>query len=648
MFHLLSQLSLQYEARGYLASRLHRWRERGDGDEAILRDVESVAGEMARRTDSELREMTVDWRRALRRRERAWPDLVGPAFAAVREAARRATGLFPYPVQVLAGAALVRGDFAEMATGEGKTLAILLPAYVFSLAGRGVHVSTVNSYLAERDAEFAAPVLELLGCSTALLPEQGDPQAKRQAYDADVTYGVGYEFGFDYLRDHLGAIQSERRKKVRSSIANALLDRSDDRRASRVQRPLAFAIVDEVDSVLIDEAGTPLLLSQAGSPDPEAEIPFRAARELARILEAGRDYEGPDSTGRFELTDAGRERVHRRGEFPAESLRRPWSVYVLNALKAEHALLRDRHYLVSDEEKVVIVDEFTGRPHPERTWREGLHQAVEAKEEVPVNPESEGAASITRQRYYREYPHLCGLTGTAVESEGEFFQFFDIGVTPIPPHRPCRRELRPDRIFPGEAARTAALVDEVGERHVEGQPVLVGTRTIEASETIADALREAGLNFRLLSAKHDQEENEIVSGAGRAGSIVIATNMAGRGTHIGLTPEAEAAGGLHVIAVERNESARIDRQLIGRAGRQGQPGGAQFFLCGDDYLLRTFLPVAAEQLAGLSQPEIDARNSFWAGRFLEAQRRAEVLRYRQRFSLHARDERLTQTRASLA
>lgn len=574
-------------------------------------------------------------------------EVVEPAFALLREISRRTTGLFHYDEQVLGGLALVRGGVAEMATGEGKTLAVSLPAFVFSLAGKGVHVVTVNSYLAGRDYEFSKPIFDFCGITIGLLPEGRDatPQGKREAYHCDITYGVGYEFGFDYMRDQLARMRHPGGAPG-EELRYAILDR--ERPEPEVcQRGLEFAIIDEVDSVLIDEAGSPLLISESAREDSSGK-PFFRAKDLAEKLIEGEHFSLDRNRRRIELSQEGRREIFRDDDvIPWNELRRPWEVYVVNALKAEYLFHRDEHYVV-EEDKVVIVDEFTGRRFEDRSWREGQHQAVEAKEGVEVRPESESAASITRQRFYALYETICGLTGTGAESAGEFWRFFQMPVAPIPLHKPSQRTIQPERIFIDHESMDRALVDDVARRHQIGQPVLVGTRTIRDSERISGRLHAMGIPHRVLTAKQDAEEEEIVSQAGIEGSVLIATNMAGRGTHIELSPGAKELGGLHVIAVERNESVRIDRQLIGRGARQGQPGSAQSFVSAEDYLLETYAPDVRDRLR---ETEPDAKGELPGHLkrvFDKVQAEVERIRYQMRLRMAERDEWLEETKESLA
>ncbi len=648
------RLGSQYDKRAFLGAKFkHGWKkltrpEENKADVERVARIEALAEPFSTLTQQELQDWVEHWRSLARAGELHIPDMVEEAFAVVREASRRTTGLFHYPEQLIGGLILVRGAVAEMATGEGKTLAISLPAFVFSLFGRGVHCVTVNSYLAERDCEFSTQIFDYLGVTVRHLPEgkAGTPDAKREAYAADITYGVGYEFGFDYLRDQLILLRSPK-TGPRERLRNALLGRETPQPGT-VQRELAYAIIDEVDSVLIDEAGSPLVISESAPGRNEGEAAYHAARDLAGTLRDAEHYEMDLSRRGVKLTREGFEHIHRETWIPWHLLKRPWQSYILNALRAEHFFLRDAHYVIDDENKVVIIDEFTGRRFTERTWRDGLHQAVEAKEGVEIRAENDSAATITRQRYFALYEEMCGLTGTAAESAGEFSHFFDMGVETIPLHKPSRRKMLPERVFQSAAATRRAVLLNVMERQRRGQPVLVGTRTIRASEALAELFTQAGVPFTLLTAKQDAEESAIVARAGLSGHILIATNMAGRGTHIDLEPESLAAGGLHVIAVERNESVRIDRQLIGRGARQGQPGSGQVFVSADDHLIEHYAADLGEKIRrAKASPEGEVSGRFSAA-IDQLQQSVERLRYEQRLALAQRDKWLDEIKSNLA
>ncbi|MGF1679474.1 MAG: helicase-related protein [Candidatus Methylacidiphilales bacterium] len=509
--------------------------------------------------------------------------LLVAAFACVREAVKRSLGMRPYDVQIMAGLVMARGELAEMATGEGKTLVATLPASVLALTGRGVHVTTVNAYLAERDHALMQPVFQFLGLSSALLPERARPEEKRAAYAADITYGTGYEFGFDYLRDQLMRLGTER-SPLGSAWQRSVLGWKELAHPETVQRPFACAVVDEIDSVLIDEAVTPLIISRPAPPGEAADASvYRAAEDAAAAMDESH-YEIRQRDRSATLTPAGLEHAYRNtSRFPSSLLRRAWHEYIEQALRARLFFKSDHHYLIRDE-KIEIIDENTGRAFADRKWRGGLHQAVEAAEGLPITSESESDVTVSRQRFYRLYPFLCGMTGTARENEGEFLDTYQLRVIPIPRHRPLQRRDLPDRVFSDRASKTDAIVAEVLALRRAGRPVLIGTRTVRRSDEIARALQEHGIHCAVLNARQDQEEADLIHLAGQAGRITIATNMAGRGADIPLGEGVAELGGLHVIGEERNDSRRVDRQLAGRAGRQGDAGSSQFFLSYEDEL----------------------------------------------------------------
>ncbi len=508
------------------------------------------------------------------------------AFACIREAVRRTKNMRPYDVQIMAGLVMTQRQLAEMATGEGKTLTATLPAAVLALAGKGVHVATVNAYLAKRDYELMKPVYEFLGLSVGLLPEQGAPDKKREAYAADITYGTGYEFGFDYLRDQLAQLGFQQPALGQQWRESVLLWKSATAPIP-VQRPFAFAVIDEVDSVLIDEATTPLVISRAPPPgdNPEADI-YQQADQFAKKLSEEEHYQLSVSDRKLHLTRKGMEFIYsQRPDFNNRFLRRAWHEYIEQALRAQYLFHIDKHYLVR-KGAVEIIDENTGRSFPDRKWRSGLHQAVEAKEGVDVSMETESDVTISRQRFYRLYPFLCGMTGTAKEEEAEFLDVYNMRVIPIPRHRPLQRIDLPDRVFSSQQDKLAAIVEEVKRCQKTGRPVLIGTRSVQRSDEVARALKQAHIHYALLNARQDEEEAEIIALAGLRGRVTIATNMAGRGADIPLGEGVAELGGLHVIGEERNEARRIDRQLAGRSGRQGDPGSSQYFLSFNDELVR--------------------------------------------------------------
>lgn len=555
----------------------------------LVRGIRESASDVRQLSDRELRGQVDLLREALAvGRSADAAEILVSGFSLVNEAARRTIGITYYDVQLLAGLALARGAVAEMQTGEGKTFVAALPAVVRALTGRGVHVVTSNAYLAGRDFQLLAPAYECLGISVGLLRENAGHEEKRKAYGCEITYGTGYEFGFDYLRDQVALRQTET-CRLGDKLLGQLRGRSAD--GSRtVQRGLPFAIIDEVDHVLIDDASSPLVLSGSATTTAEDSQAHLVARHMIASLTERSDYELDAASRAVRLTAAGSRRIHADPDaIPLEVLLRPWSEYVEQALRAQTSYLRDVHYVVQDG-RVRIVDESTGRIFSDRNWRQGLHQAIEAKENVAINSEKQPLARITRQRFFRLYECLCGMTGTATGSHREFWAFYRLPTVVIPLRKPCRRKVLPTRYFADPESKWSAISDELERVHRSGRPVLVGTRTIAASESLARRLDSKRLPYRILNGKQDADEAAVIARAGQAGSITIATNMAGRGTDVKLSAEVADGGGLHVMATERNESRRIDRQLVGRSARQGDPGSVQFFLSADDILIETHAP----------------------------------------------------------
>lgn len=566
--------------------------------------------------------------------------LLVEGYALAREAARRSIGLAHFPSQLAGGVLLHRGGIAEMPTGEGKTLTATLPLYLRALAGRGVHLATANDYLAERDADWMRPVFAALGLSVGVVSSGSPGDQRRAAYACDVTYGTAREFGFDFLRDRLRAREAAERSGL-------LFGGDDPEGAARpapgpVQRRLDFALVDEADSLLIDEARMPLLISAATASDLAAKTAmFRwcalGARELLEI-----DHYVPDAPRKqAELTAAGRERV-RELVRPAEMASFGWpELYdaIERAVRALRYFLLDRHYVVRDG-KVVIVDEFTGRPSEGRQWRDGIHQAIQAKEGLAVTPPSEAAAQITVQEFFSQYAGLAGMTGTAAPSAGEFRRVYGLAVVPVPTHRPSLRVRWPDRVLPDASAKWKAIVDEVREVRTQGRPVLVGTRSIDKSEELSRLLSEAGIEHRVLHARNLAAEAEIVAAAGQRACVTVATNMAGRGTDIRLEPGVAEAGGLHVLCSELHDAARIDRQLIGRSARQGDPGSYRQFLALDDEILEGGLGRDRADKLRRSHGNSTASLDGLAVWFYRAQRRVERRhRMDRRIVMHQAEQR---------
>jgi preprotein translocase subunit SecA len=590
--------------------------------QALVQQVNAREDEVAALDDEGLRARTAELRARVADGETV-DDLLPDAFATVREAAQRVLGQRPYDVQVLGGAALHLGNIAEMRTGEGKTLTSTMPVYLNALAGKGVHVVTVNPYLASRDAEWMGRVYRFLGLEVGLVYSQQPKADKRAAYAADVTYGTNNEFGFDFLRDHM------------------VLTKPD-----KVQRGHHFAIVDEVDSILIDEARTPLIIS--GPADQATEWYTVFAKRVVPRLEVDVHYEVDEAKRTVAVTEEGVTRVEQLlgVENLYESVNTPLVHHLQNAIRAKELYRRDDEYIV-DNGEVHIVDEFTGRILHGRRYSEGLHQAIEAKEGVRIKEENQTLATITLQNYFRQYDKLCGMTGTAKTEESEFAHIYDIGVVQVPTHRPAVREDRADLIYKTEQAKLDAIVEDVVERHGRGQPMLIGTVSVEKSERLSGLLTRRGIDHEVLNAKNHFREAEIVAQAGRIGAVTVATNMAGRGVDImlGGNPEALAdadarrqvdpnedpegfqgrylealertkaetraegdkvreLGGLYVLGTERHESRRIDNQLRGRSGRQGDPGESRFYLSLEDDLMRLFNATAVESIMNrLKLPE---------------------------------------------
>lgn len=525
-------------------------------------------------------------------------------FALVREAARRSTGMQHYDVQLIAGAALHDGAVVEMQTGEGKTLTATLPLYLAALPGRGAHLATANDYLAQRDAELMRPVFTKLGLSIGSVTAEDTRPERRAAYACDITYGTAKEFGFDFLRDRLFARSSE---STADRFAQMIDDAADAVPASMcVQREPFSMLVDEADSLLIDEARTPLVVSGVPSSDQAAQVAiYRWAAKAAASFHEGEHYDADAKAKSVTLTPLGRRhlRTLTAGDdgLPQDAPLVDLYSHIERAIRAAREFVRDRHYIVRDGE-VVIVDEFTGRLAEGRRWRDGLHQAVEAREGLTVGLPSGDAARVTLQDYMLRYPHLAGMTGTIATAAHELTKIYSTPVLVVPTNRPPQRIALSDRVLGTSAARWQAIVEEVQQMHAFGRPVLVGTRSIDKSERLSKLLAAAKIPHKVLNARHLPAEAEIVASAGERGRVTVATNMAGRGTDIRLADDVRALGGLHVIISELHESARIDRQLIGRCGRQGDPGSYRLFMALDDEILAAGLGLAkAKRLQQLGQ-----------------------------------------------
>jgi len=551
----------------------------------VVREVEKLGPAMEAIDDAALRRLG----RSLSYRAKAGEPvdtLMVESFAATREAGRRRLGMRHYDVQLLAGAALVKGAIVEMQTGEGKTLVATLPLVLYALAGKGAHLATVNDYLARRDAKWMEPIYGALGLKVGIVESQMDFDQRRTAYAADVTYGTAKEFGFDFLKDRL---MNREITEGRGDLAAMLTGKTAGEATKLLQRPYWFALVDEADNVLIDEARTPLIIaSPPGEAQAAEQALFRFGAQVAAELEPGEDFEEDIRKHTCELLGRGRGRVRaidRPPEINATSLLAIYDA-VERACKARRFYLRDRQYVVRDGE-IVIIDEFTGRAAEGRTWKDGIHQAVEAKEGVAVTVPSGHAARITIQDLFARWPHLAGMTGTIATSRREIARTYDVAVDVVPTNMPAIRRRLPAVVAADSVQKFMRVVDEVRELHGDGRPVLIGTRSIDKSEELSRLLTAAALPHTVLNARHIAEEADIVARAGERGQITVSTNMAGRGTDIKLGEGVAELGGLHVICTELHDSARIDRQLVGRCGRQGDPGTWRQYVSLDDDILTT-------------------------------------------------------------
>jgi len=635
--------------------------------EAIADQVEALADEFSELSDAELRDITDELKERYQDGE-TLDDLLPEAFATVVEAADRVLGMRPYHVQIMGGAALHRGNIAEMKTGEGKTLVATMPSYLRALTGKGVHVVTVNDYLAEYQSDLMGRVHRFLGLTTGCILVGQAPAERREQYACDITYGTNNEFGFDYLRDNMA-------------------QRPED----LVQRGHAFVIVDEVDSILIDEARTPLIISGPASGDVNKW--YKEFATISERLRAGKDYEVDEKKRTVGVLAAGIERVedYLGVDNLYESENTPLIGFLNNAIKAKELFHRDKDYIVRDGE-VLIVDEHTGRVLPGRRYNEGMHQAIEAKERVEIKAENQTLATITLQNYFRLYPEgsRSGMTGTAETEAAEFAGTYKIGVVPIPTNKPMIRQDQPDLVYTTVEAKLDAVVDDIAERHELGQPVLVGTTSVEKSEILSERLREQGIPHEVLNAKQHAREAAVVAMAGRKGAVTVATNMAGRGTDImlggnaehiavsalkeaGLDPEENAEeyekawpqalaaakeacraehdevvelGGLYVLGTERHESRRIDNQLRGRSGRQGDPGESRFYLSMEDDLMRMFASGLAQRImsSGAYPDDVPLESKMVTRGIAGAQRQVESRNYEIRKNVLKYDDVMTEQR----
>ena len=589
--------------------------------EKIANEIDALSDEMEALSDDELKAKTAEFKKQLEEGA-TLDDLVVPAFAVVREAAYRVIGEKPYFVQLLGGLAIHYGNIAEMKTGEGKTLTETLPTYLNALEGKGVHIITVNEFLAKRDSEWMGNIFRFLGLTVGLNMREMSPSQKREAYNCDVLYSTNNEIGFDYLRDNM-------------------VVRAQD----RVQRPLNFCIVDEVDSILIDEARTPLIIS--GGKFDSKDLYTSTDRAVKKLKED--DYTVDEKTKSVSLTESGVEKIEKTFHLKnLYDLENAVLVHHLNqALKANYGFKIDVDYVVEDG-AVIIVDQFTGRLMHGRQFSDGLHQAIEAKEEVKINEETRTMATITFQNLFRMYNKLSGMTGTAKTEEEEFRDIYNMYVIQIPTNKPVIREDLPDLVYATEGAKLKAVVLFIKEIHETGQPILVGTVSVENNEKLSALLKKEGLKHEVLNAKNHEREAEIVAQAGQKGAITIATNMAGRGTDIKLGEGVVDLGGLCVIGTERHESRRIDNQLRGRSGRQGDPGMSQFFVSFDDDLMRRFGTDKIKQmLVSVGFDDQAIRSKTFTKSIESAQKKVEGNNYDTRKSLLDYDNVMNEQRENI-
>lgn len=555
----------------------------------LVYEVLTKSEGLTEKTDAELRQLAQSYHEQAIN-GRSLDSLLVPVYALVRETSRRVLNMAHFPVQILGGIALHHGHIVEMATGEGKTLVATLPSFLNALTDRGVHVVTVNDYLATRDSEEMGQIHRFLGLTVGVITSDSSPNDRQRAYRCSITYGTNKEFGFDFLRDELRAQPPnwfEFGKRV------------DMLKVTQVQRPdFHYAIVDEADSVLIDEARTPLIISNAPPVDEELAHEFVLSDRAASQLIEDIDYTFDRAEKRVEWLRAGEQRITHMlgGQRGLSGHRVDWHETCLRALKAHILFHRDVDYVVDDGE-VVIVDENTGRKMPGRQWEEGLHQAVACKEGLELKGHTETLARTTYQIFFNRYEKLSGMTGTADTDASEFAEIYHVGTLPIPTNKPCIRKLGIDLVYATEEEKWDAVVEEVRAYVEHGRAVLVGTRSIDKSEVLSAKLTAAGIEHTVLNARNEAREAAIVSEAGQPGKVTVATNMAGRGTDIKLAKSVAEAGGLHVIGTERHESRRVDNQLIGRSARQGDPGSAQFFVSVEDPLIRRYRPKQSKRYA---------------------------------------------------
>ncbi|MBM6754031.1 preprotein translocase subunit SecA [Lactobacillus alvi] len=588
----------------------------------IANKVESYADQMAKLTDDQLKAKTTEFKKRVQEQGEDLDKILPEAFAVAREGAKRVLGLYPFHVQIMGGIVLHEGNIAEMKTGEGKTLTATMPVYLNALSGKGVHVITVNEYLSQRDAEEMGQLYHWLGCSVGVNGAEKTPDEKREAYKCDIMYSTNSEIGFDYLRDNMAVYQED-----------------------QVQRGLNYAIVDEVDSILIDEARTPLIISGPGTGTSKL---YQQTDRFVKKLKNEDDYKIDLESKTVSLTDQGIQKAEKY--FNLKNLYDPDNTALTHhldqALRANYIMLKDKDYVVSDGE-VLIVDSFTGRVMEGRRFSDGLHQAIEAKEHVEIQEENKTMANITYQNLFRMYSKLAGMTGTARTEMEEFREIYNMETITIPTNRPVARKDEPDLLYPTLESKFAAVVRRIKKLHEKGQPVLVGTVAVETSEYLSHLLDKEKIPHVVLNAKNHAKEAEIVKNAGQVGAVTIATNMAGRGTDIKLGPGVKELGGLAVIGTERHESRRIDNQLRGRSGRQGDPGLSQFYLSLEDDLMKRF---GGDRIkAFLDRMKVEGEDAVIKSRFLtrqveSAQKRVEGNNYDSRKNVLQYDDVMREQR----
>jgi preprotein translocase subunit SecA len=611
-------------------SGIGKFRRRNKVLESFKRDADATLrqeGEWVQLSDANLQKRLLEFREHFRRGGKAAEKFLLPALAAIREAADRKLGLRPFSVQLMGALALHRGYLAEMATGEGKTLTAGLAAVLNGWTKYPCHIVTVNDYLVQRDAEWLGPLYHFCGVRVGFVTASSNSADRAKNYGCDLTYVTSKELLADFLRDrlHMGKMQNPTRRLIRRMLVPPT---SPD---GLVLRGLHTVIVDEADSILIDEAVTPLIIS-ASHQNESLRMAAWLAQEMIGGLKPETDYHPNSRYKEIELTKAGLQKIvdraaHLPGLWQGQDRRLE---LVMQALVAREFFHRDQQYIIEGG-KVVIVDEFTGRPMPQRSWRAGVHQAVEAKEGLPISDPTETIARLSFQRFFKCIYQLSGMTGTAREAAGELWQVYGLPTITIPSNKPCVRRQLPDQFFPDQGGKWQAIIAEIEKWHSTGRPILVGTRSVLASERLGQWLAERGLEAKILNATRLKEEAEIISLAGEKGRITIATNMAGRGTDIKLGRGVMALGGLHVIATEWHESGRVDRQLFGRSGRQGDPGSAQAFISLEDELIQKYLPAALQKVVVKSwRRNLPGKHKIARSAFQYAQRKAQAQAFKQR------------------